>query len=109
MSTKHASFDDYGVLAFGDVLSTYVTLLTPTDDADFLMIFNTLNTDVILEVPSKNERSATYTTKEIYVTAGTPFVLDFRAGVKRLAKGLIRVKYFSGAPTSGSIAATVMR
>lgn len=109
MSNKHADFDDYGQLAASSLTGSYQTLLTLTDDADILILFNTSNHDLILRVPSKAARSTSATTKEIYVCAAQPFVLDLRPGSKRLAKGLIEVKHAGVAPTSGSISATALR
>lgn len=106
---KHVAFDDYGFKAFGSVTSSYTTLLTLTDDADVLMVFNTLDQPVLLEVPSKSEKSTASTTKEIRLPANASFSIDCRTNQKRIPKGTIRIKYASGAPTSGEINITALR
>lgn len=109
MSIKHVSFDDYGLLDFNGVKSTFQDVLTMSDDADVLFIFNTLDADVVLQVPSKSERLRVIGSKEIYLPANQGFVLDCRSNAKRVPRGIIRVKWFSAAPTVGVISATVVR
>lgn len=109
MSIKHVAFDNYGGLAFGSVTASYTTLLSLTDDADVLLVFNTLNAAVILQVPSKSEKATSVSTREIYLPTGCSFSIDCRTNSKRVAKGDIKIKYASGAPTSGEISITAVR
>lgn len=109
MSIKHVSFDDYGLLDFSGIKAAFQDLLTMSDDADVLFIFNTLDTDVVLQVPSKSERLGVIGSKEIYLPANQGFVLDCRSNAKRIPRGVLRVKYSSVGPTVGVISATVVR
>ena len=103
VAIKHVEFDDYGYLDGTSVASTYATILTLTDDVDVLFIFNTCDQSLILSIPSK------LSTKEMRLPAKCSFVLDCRANSKRIAKGLVRVKYASAVPTSGEISVTAVR
>lgn len=103
MSIKHIEFNNYGYLAGTSITSSYQTLVTMTDDADMMFVFNSCDTSLVLEVPSK------FTTAEIRLPAKNSFVLDGRTNSKRIAKGLIRVKYASSVPTSGEISITIGR
>lgn len=109
MSIKHINFDDYGYKAFGSVTASYTTLLSLSDDADVLFIFNTLNQPILLQLPSKLERASSVGTKEVRLPASVSFSIDCRTNSKRVAKGDIKIKYASAAPTSGEITITAVR
>lgn len=103
MATKHVEFDDYGTIQGTALTGSYQTVLSMTDDADVLAIFNTCDNPIILQVPNK------LTTKEIRLAARASTVFDFRTNQKRLAKGLIRAKHAGAAPTTGELSVTVFR
>ena len=104
MSIKHITFDAYGYIAGTSITNLYQTVVTMTDDADFLFVFNTTDKALIMRVPS-----GTASTREVRLPAGANFSLDCRTNSKRLAKGLIEIKYASDVPTSGEFCITVAR
>lgn len=75
---------------------------------DFLIIGNTCDTNLLVELPSVS-LAGVVSVADVPCLATHSFVLDFRAGDKRLAKGLVRVKHNGSAPTSGSFTATGVR
>lgn len=99
---KHLEFDDYGYIEGSAITNVYQTVLTLTDDADVLFIFNTCNNALILQVPSK------ISTKEIRLPAEASVTIDCRTNSKRIAKGAIKVK-FVAAVTSGELSITAAR
>lgn len=103
MSIKHISFDPYGYVAGTSITGSYQTVLSLSDDSDFLFIFNTCDTALIMRVPSYTS------TAEIRLPAGANFSLDCRTNSKRLAKGNIEIKYAGAAPTTGEFCVTVAR
>lgn len=103
MSIRHVEFDAYGYLDGASITASYQTLVAMSDDADVLFVFNNCDTSLILQIPSK------LTTAEMRLPPKASFVLDGRTNSKRIAKGLIRVKYASNVPTAGEITVTVAR
>jgi hypothetical protein len=103
MAIKHVEFDDFGFLLGTSLTGSYQTLLSLSDDADVLAIFNTCDNPITLQVPSK------LSTKEIRLPARASTVFDFRTNSKRMAKGIIKVKHSGVAPTTGEISVTVFR
>lgn len=103
MAIKHLEFDDYGYLAGTSITDSYQDLLSLSDDADVILVFNTCDQAVILKVPSK------LSTKEVRLPARASFSIDGRVNSKRLAKGVIQVKHAGVAVTSGEICASVVR
>ena len=110
MSIKHLSFDDSASIAFGSLTGTYANLLSMADDADFIFIFNTCDAAVYLSIPSGflNTKPPTVTYKNIRLPAKTSMAIDARTNSKRIAKGVIQVKYDT-APTLGEVTVTVAR
>lgn len=106
---KHISLDDYGYLTGTAITGTYQDLIALTDDADFILVFNSCDKALILKVPSKAERSTSVSTKEIRVPSGLSFTIDCRANQKRFPKGTIQVKHAGAAPTTGEVTVTAGR
>jgi hypothetical protein len=104
MSIKHITFDDYGYLEAGYLTNSFQGVLSLSDDADFLFVFNTCDAPLILRVPNGSA-----STKEVRLPSRCSFCIDCRTNDKRLAKGLIEVRYASVAPTTGEISVTVAR
>ncbi len=103
MSIKHVEFDNYGYLDGASLTGSFVDLLTVSDDADVLLVFNSCSEAIVLKVPSK------LSTKEIRLPARASFVLDGRTNSKRLAKGVIQVKHAGVVPTAGEVCVSVVR
>lgn len=107
MSIKHLSFDDSATIAFGSLTGTYANLLAMSDDADFIFIFNTCDTAVLLSIPSGIVSNAVVY-KNLRMPAKSSMAIDARTNGKRIAKGIIKVKYDT-APTLGEVTVTVVR
>jgi hypothetical protein len=103
MSIKHVTFDDSASIAGSSITNTYTDLLSMSDDADVLFVFNTTDAAIFLSIPSGSAAS-----KDIRFPAGSSIALDCRTNSKRLAKGIIKVKYVSAA-SSGEVTVTVCR
>ena len=103
MSIKHLEFDDYGYIAGTSITNAFQTVLTLSDDADFLFIFNTCDQALVVRLPSARS------TALVRLPAGANWNLDCRTNSKRLAKGLIEIKYADSVPTTGEISVTVAR
>lgn len=110
MSIKHISFDDSASVAFGSITASYTNLLTMSDDADIILVFNTCNTAIQLSIPAgfTNTRPPTLQSKNIRFPAGSSVAIDGRSNSKRIAKGIIQVRYVT-APASGEVTVTVIR
>lgn len=104
MTIKHLQFDDSGSVAYGALTTSYQTVLSMTDDADFLFIYNTTDSLLYVKIPSGSA-----TTKELIFPGGSTIAIDCRTNSKRIAKGNIQVKYSGTAPTSGVVIVTVAR
>jgi hypothetical protein len=104
MAIKHLQFDNSATIAFGSITASYATLLSLSDDADMLFVFNTTNAAILLSIPSGAGAS-----KDIRFPASSSMAIDCRTNSKRIAKGIIQIKYASGAPTSGEVTVTACR
>lgn len=103
MSIKHLTFDTSASIAFGSITATYADLLSMSDDADVIFIFNTTDAPILLNLPSgANVR------KDFRLPASSSVSIDCRSNSKRIAKGTIQIKYVS-IPTSGEVTVTVVR
>jgi len=103
LSIKHLTFDDSASIAAASITNTYATLLTMSDDADFIFVYNTTDAAIELSIPNGAGSS-----KNIRYPAGSSMAIDCRTNSKRIAKGLIRVRYVT-APASGEVTVTVAR
>jgi len=104
MAIKHLTFDDSATIAFGSITAAYADLLALSDDCDLLFVYNTTNAPILLRIPSGANAS-----KDIRFPASTSMAIDCRTNSKRLAKGIIQVKYAVGAPASGEVTVTAAR
>ena len=103
MSIKHLTFDDSAFVLYSALTGSYQNLLTLSDDCDILFVMNTCDTAVYLNIPS-----GAAVRKQIRFPAGSSIALDCRTNSKRIAKGVIQVKYDS-APTTGEVTVTAAR
>ena len=104
MSIKHLQLDDSASVAFGSITNTYADLLSLSDDADVLFLWNTTDVTLLFNIPSGYS-----TRKSFRLPAGGSCAIDCRTNSKRIAKGVIQVKYASGAPTFGEATITALR
>jgi hypothetical protein len=74
-----------------------------SDDADFIFVYNTTDAAILLSIPNGAGSS-----KNIRYPASSSMAIDCRTNSKRIAKGLIQVRYVS-APTTGEVTVTVAR
>lgn len=104
MSIKHITFDDSASMAYYQITSSYQTLLTLTDDADIIWLYNTTTAEMAFKVPS-----GANTTKVLLILPGCSMCIDARGNSKRVAKGTIQVKIWNGNASIGSVSVTVAR
>ncbi len=102
MSIKHLTFDDSGSVAAASITASFLPLLSLTDDVDILFVYNTTDAAIELSVPSA------LTAKSLRFPAGASMAIDCRTNSKRIAKGIIQVRYIT-APTVGEVTVTVAR
>lgn len=89
-------------IAFGSVAAAYGDLLTSVKGRGVvLVITNSLDAEVTISLDGG-------TTDFIWLPAGVGLTLDLGANSAEFS-GTVSVKYTSGAPTSGAIAAGVIR
>lgn len=100
MALKHVQFQAAGSKSFSDITSSFATLLSMTDDADVVYVFNTLDAEVALSFNAG-------ATSHFVLPAGMGFTFDARTNSKRIAKTDVSVKYTDSAPTSGKIVVTM--
>ena len=103
MSLKHLTLDNSASVAFGSITNSYVDLLSLSDDADVLFVWNTTDASIVLNLPSGSGAR-----KDFRVPAGGSCAIDCRTNSKRIAKGTIQVKYAT-APTLGEVVVTAVR
>lgn len=103
MAIKHLEFDLYGYIAGASLTADYQDVLALSDDADVLLVFNTCDQAILLEVPSK------LSTQEVRLPARASFTIDCRTNSKRIARGTIRAKHAGGVPTTGELSITAVR
>jgi hypothetical protein len=100
VSIKHTKFRSSGVMAFGTVTANFQTLLALGDDADILIVSNSLDVPIVLRVPNETG------TAEITLADSTSFTIDSRANDQKIAKGTVAIKAYSALPAYGLISVT---
>ncbi len=108
MAIKHLQFDDSATIEFSSLTGTYQNLLSMSDDADVVFIYNTTNQAVLLKMPSGIVNKV-LVYKDIRLPATATIAIDCRTNSKRIAKAIIQVKHAGSAPTSGEVTITVAR
>ena len=107
---KHILFDPYGYLDGASITTSFQNLLSLSDDADVLLVFNTLDQPVILNLPSKSEKATAISYVQMRLPKGANLALDARTNNKRFCKGIIQIKAVSTIPTTGTeITITALR
>lgn len=89
-----------GRVAFGSVGAGYGTLLSCSGSVRKLIITNSLNQEVVISLDNG-------TTDFIYLPANVGIILDFDNSVH--FSGVVQVKHNGVAPTSGAIAAGIIK
>lgn len=105
MALKHVTFESSSLVAGSSLTGSYVTILTTTQDSDFLVVACTCDQNIYLELNSV-QLSGVVAREEIPWLARQSLVLDFRSLGKRLAAGEIKAKHAGAVPTAGSLAIT---
>ena len=92
-------------VAFGDITGSFVSFLTLSHSGQGLVILNTLDAAVEISLPPDSDTNTT----TFWLEAGEPLVVTFEAMGRQIEAGAFKIKYTSGAPTSGSLRVTVIR
>ena len=95
---KHAQFLPGGSLTYSEVTDSYTTVLTLAKDCLLLFIMNSLNADVWVSLPNEDG-----TVGEFVLPSRMSTSFDVVSNAMQVACGEVRVKYVSGAPSSGRI------
>jgi len=95
---KHARFLPGGSLEYSGITSSYNTVLTLAQDCGLMFIMNSLNADVWVSLPNEDGSVG-----EFILPSRTSTSFDVVSNAMQVACGEVRVKYVSGAPTSGRI------
>lgn len=104
MTVKHAEFQTSGVMLAASVTVNFQTLLSMLDDADILVVANSLDQPVVITIP--NETGAP---GQMTVPGFCSFSIDLMTNNKRVAKGTVQIKALSSLPTSGLISVTAIK
>lgn len=104
MAIKHITFDDSASMSYTVLSGAYQTLITMTDDADVLFIWNSTDAAIALSVPN-----GAGSTKDLKMPKQSTMTIDCRSNSKRLAKGVIRVRATGALASTGEVIATVAR
>lgn len=97
MSVKHAKFTATGFLFGSSITASYQDILSMEDDADVLIVCNSLDQPVYLLMPNESG------TVDILIPANCSFSLDLMTNRKRIAKGTIRIKAYSTLPSASGL------
>ena len=108
MSIKHVQFDTTASLAFGSITGSAQTVTTFSQDCDEVFMINSTDAMLIVSLPQLVSNVVTYR-DFIRLPEQTGMIYDGRTNNKRLCKGDVKVRYASGAPTSGEFSVTGLR